>query len=346
MKKLLIVSSDTIHVYNYLKLIEGYFDEVLLLTNRKNPDYQYATRVLNFSLRNPLNYFRTTYQIRKAIQEFKPDVIHVHQANSYAYFTFRAAKGIPVPKVLTAWGSDILLLPSQSPTLKKMVQFNIASADAITSDSSYMAEEVKRLEPSFQRDILIANFGINVEPVVLPKENIIYSNRLHKPLYRIDKIIKAFSKFISESNDKSWKLVIAATGEETENLKTLTTSLNIQQFVEFAGWVDKQKNSEYYAKAKFFVSIPESDATSISLLEAMAFGCLPVVSDLPANREWIKDGVNGIVVKNMNDNFLAEAFSVNLEEASAMNKKIIEEHGTKEANRKKFFRLYDQLLKK
>src|SRR5436190_4621945 len=33
-----------------------------------------------------------------------------------------------------------------------------------------------------------------------------------------------------------------------------------------------------------FVSVPSSDGTSSSLLEALAAGCLPVLSDIPANR--------------------------------------------------------------
>ena len=35
---------------------------------------------------------------------------------------------------------------------------------------------------------------------------------------------------------------------------------------------------------------------SVSVLEAMAHGCVPIVSDLPANRELVRDGDNGLVV--------------------------------------------------
>ena len=40
-------------------------------------------------------------------------------------------------------------------------------------------------------------------------------------------------------------------------------------------------------KASVYVSAPASDATSAALLEAMAAGVVPVVNDLPANREWV-----------------------------------------------------------
>ena len=104
-------------------------------------------------------------------------------------------------------------------------------------------------------NILIANFGIGIDTQQLPKENIIYSNRLHFPLYRIDQVIKSFNLFSKTDQGNYFKLIIAATGAETEELRTLVKTLGIEDKVEFAGWVNKEKNAEYYAKAKIYVSI-------------------------------------------------------------------------------------------
>jgi glycosyltransferase involved in cell wall biosynthesis len=49
-----------------------------------------------------------------------------------------------------------------------------------------------------------------------------------------------------------------------------------------AGWL---------ARADLYLSASLSDSTSVSLLEAMASGAVPVVSDLEGNREWVEDGV-------------------------------------------------------
>jgi glycosyltransferase involved in cell wall biosynthesis len=35
---------------------------------------------------------------------------------------------------------------------------------------------------------------------------------------------------------------------------------------------------------------------SVSVLEAMAHGCIPILSDLPANRELVRTGDNGLIV--------------------------------------------------
>lgn len=343
MKKLLLVGSNTIHTYKYLQLVEDYFDEVLLVTNEKSTVYDYPTIELSFNLKIK-SFFSTVKKIEQIIDEFQPSCLHIHQANSYAMFALLANKKKKIPSILTAWGSDILLLPKTNLLFKKMVRFNLRKADYLTSDSIFMAEEMKKLAHP-NHEILIANFGIDVAPFSGQKENIIYSNRLHKKLYRVDKTIAAFKKFNENRKDENWKLVIAATGEETENLKKMVQTLNLEKSTEFIGWVDKEVNSLWYSKAKFWVSIPESDATAISLLEAMACGCIPIVSNLPANREWIKNGENGVVVENVDGDFIETALSIHQEDAVRINIERIERDGTKEANRIKFLKLYQKIVK-
>jgi glycosyltransferase involved in cell wall biosynthesis len=341
MRKLLLISSNTIHTYKYLQLVEDYFDEVLLITNEKSKVYDYPTVELNFNLKIK-TLFSTVKEIKKQIELFQPSIIHIHQANSYAFFALLACRKSFIPTVLTAWGSDVLLLPKSNFLLKKMVQFNLRNADFLTSDSIYMAQEMEKIAPLKNR-IIIANFGIDVTPTNCEKENIIYSNRLHKKLYRVDKILEAFSLFYT-NNNTDWKLVIAATGTETDTLKIKAAELNLEHAIEFVGWIQKEDNEKWYSKAKIWVSIPESDATSISLLEAMACGCIPVVSDLPANCEWIQSGLNGIIVNDLESDFISDALKLNLAEAINMNKNRIEKDGTKASNRIKFIQLYQTIL--
>lgn len=343
MRKLLLVSSNTIHTYKYLQLVEDYFDEILLITDEKSAVYNYPTIELSFNLKVK-NLFSTVKQIKKQIADFQPTVIHIHQANSYAFYALLASRKTKIPTILTAWGSDILVIPKSNFLLKKMVQFNLKTADFLTSDSTFMAAEMKKLAPSINK-ILIANFGIDVTPINCPKENIVYSNRLHKKLYRVDKIIEAFARFKQNNERKDWRLVVAATGNETESLKDKVNELGLTDDVEFVGWIQKEDNEQWYSKAKIWVSIPESDATSISLLEAMACGSIPVVSDLPANREWIQSGVNGIVVEDLESDFISDALLLNQEEAIELNKQRIDQDGTKEANREKFLKLYQKIIK-
>ena len=61
----------------------------------------------------------------------------------------------------------------------------------------------------------------------------------------------------------------------------------------FTGRLDAAVQNEWYGRARWFFSLPRSDSVSVSLLEAMAQGAIPVVSDLPANRELVQHAQNG-----------------------------------------------------
>lgn len=342
MNKLLIVGSQTIHTYNYIELVKDFFDDILLITDKRREGNKLKVTELDFSLKLT-NLRETVLRIRKQIEEFKPTIIHIHQANSYAFYTLQAAKKFKIPVVLTVWGSDVLVNPKKSFLLKKITQYNLRKADYVTTDSLHVASEVKCLVPSKSVD-LIANFGVELLPVNVDKQNIVYSNRLHKKLYRIDKIILAFEKFLQQNRD--WKLVIAAEGDQTGFLKELVRLKSLEDKVEFVGWLNPEENARWYAQSKIWVSIPESDGVGISMLEAMAYGCIPVVSDLPVKHEWITDGVNGILVNDVSTEFISESFRLEQPEVQKLNHIIIAERGTKTANREKFIHLYKKILNK
>lgn len=340
-KKLLLIgpSTGSVHLENYFRLIEGVFKEVKVVSSQK---VDYADSVVaNFSLKNPFRFLREVKKIRRVIADYKPDVIHVHQANSCALMVVMANKKAKIPLVLTCWGSDVLVLPKKSLILKKIAIKSLNGADVLTVDAREMERAIKEL--GVDKKILWANFGIELDAQFeLQKENIIYSNRLHKPLYNIDQIILGAADFLNANSD--WKIVFAANGPLTNELELMAKEIISEDQFEFVGFVDQIRNKEYYAKSKIWVSIPSSDGTAISLLEAMAYGCVPVVSDLPASREWVKDDKNGVVDKeNLSESF-TKAISLNLQEVIRYNQELVLKHGTKKSNRQKFIQLYRELL--
>ena len=345
MKKLLLVGSASIHVLNYYHLISDFFDEILIASN-ENVFGNLPFTEVDFSIRNPLVIPSNIKKIKSVIKDFKPSVIHVHQANSVAWLTIKANEGFKIPLVLTAWGDDILVHPRQSRILKNMVVHNLLNADYLTSDSLYMAGEMDKLVPNKSLSVTVANFGIDSPLIVPVKEKIIYSNRLHKPMYRVDKIISAFSKFKQTEVGADWKLYVAATGTETDQLKRQAQQFKFSDDIIFKGWLNAEENRACYSKASVFVSVPDSDATSVSLLEAMSFGCIPVLSNLPANLEWVLDGINGSIVKDLESDFISPVFNLDFEKVIRMNREIISERATKTVSHEKFISIYRKALNK
>ena len=340
-KKLLIIGTNSVNTYSHYALVRDGFREVRVLFTCKGA---YSEKVSDSeayvcSVRHPLQIVRFIRAIRRTIREFQPDVIHIHQLTTPCFYSLLAIRR-RVPTLIMAWGSDVLVNPKRSFILKKMVRFILRHGDHYTANSQYVASEMRRLAG---RELVIplANLGIELHSQMGEKQNVVFSNRLHNPLYRIDAIIRAFAKFAEHAPD--WKLVVAATGSETGKLKELVKELNINNKVEFVGWLDSERNFHYYSIAKIWVSIPESDARPTSLFEAMSMGCIPAVADVPSLHEWIQDGVNGVIVKDISREFISEANAIPMESAVAMNRKIVEETATKEANRRKYLQMYEQI---
>jgi glycosyltransferase involved in cell wall biosynthesis len=60
--------------------------------------------------------------------------------------------------------------------------------------------------------------------------------------------------------------------------------------------LDHRLMADAFRASRVSVSLSEHDGTPNTLLEAMACGALPVVGNVASVREWIRSGINGLVV--------------------------------------------------
>lgn len=342
-KKLLFVGgSKSVHTFNLLALIQDYFDESLLITDAFNTLHKDVKQILvAFSLKNPSHLLSSTIKIRRIIKNYKPDFIVILQVDTAAFFTTIANRE-HIPSLIIGMGSDILITPKKNCLYKFMAKYVLNNNKYYNTGARYVAKKMQEIIKK-DVDVVVANFGFNSNIVPKQKQNIIYSNRLHKPLYRIDKIIRSFAIFVKKHND--WTLVVAANGDE-QNLTNLVKQLHIEDKVKFVGWLNSDENNNYYAISKIWVSIPESDCTPISLMEAMAGECIPIVSDLPTMHEWINNKENGIIANNLEEDFFSVALDLDYDSVVKINKNIVENYGSKEKNRKKFYSIFDKEFKR
>jgi glycosyltransferase involved in cell wall biosynthesis len=353
MKTLIFIGSNSVHCQRYLQqLIARQQFKLVVITNQLMPNLtQIEQYIINFSLKN----WCAAKQLINLLRQFNPEIVHIHQANSYAWHSLRAIKHLtPRPKViLTTWGSDVLLLPQQNKLMASLVKFNLQNSDIITCDALFIAPRIRQLLAKVQRPIHCINFGVQNLPQLATnlanKQKFILSNRLHKPLYQIDKIIHAFAQLITTKRiDPEYRLIIVADGELNPQLRDLTQQLGISQSVEFTGLIAYEDLIKYYQQAQLFVSIPLSDGTASSLLEAMAYGCIPIVSNLPANLEWVLDQINGFIALNLDQ--LADYLVAGIELANQaicyqrlieFNHQLIHQKAHPQHNFNKFLQLYE-----
>ncbi len=339
--KVIQVGPEGIHLSNYcfsiLPIIDnlGYIGETNYNISGTN-----SSVVAPFRGSNVFIWIKSYLKIIKYLKSENPDIIHIHQVNRLAFFVCLAANKTKVPIVTTAWGSDVLLVPQKSFIHRFIAKFVLKNSFAITGDSKQMISAIRNLVPN-HNNLQCIQYGIFPVKSSI-KENLVYSNRLHKPLYRINLIIKLFAEFYSTHKD--WKLVIGAEGDQTASLKLLAHSLLPETAFEFTGWLNVEQNAFWYSKSSIYISLPESDGTSVSLLEAMSADCLPIVPDLPVSEEWIKSGINGIVY-NPELNPIEEALKLDSDVCLKTNQKLIGERALKSTTTKQFYSIYESALK-
>lgn len=119
-----------------------------------------------------------------------------------------------------------------------------------------------------------------------------YVGRL-KRYKQIDRLILAFAGLRNEFPDL--RLEIAGEGDAADDLRALVTSLGIDEFVTFHGFVDDETKLRILDHATVFATPSMQEGWGLSVLEANARGCPAVAFDVPGLRSAIVDGETGLL---------------------------------------------------
>ena len=337
--KVLQVGSNSIHVKLFLKAMTDHGINCTLMSEESIDGYSSA--IFSFRSSNPLQWIFNYRKVLSYLKDNRPDIVHIHQVNRLAVFVARACYQLNIKVVITTWGSDVLLVPQRSAIDKFLVSYALKKAHVITADADAMIQAINLLVQPLKKEIHLIQYGIYPVAPASVKENIIFSNRLHKSLYQIDKVITDFAAF--HNSHPEWKLVVGGVGDQTDKLKDLAVKSGVEQSVDFVGWLTAEQNAHWYSRAKIYVSIPQSDGMSVSVLEALSAECIPVCSDIDVTNSWMKDGVNGIIRKATKNPF-EEALTINVENCIKQNREWVSSFAYRSATSPRFIAIYKKLL--
>jgi len=76
----------------------------------------------------------------------------------------------------------------------------------------------------------------------------------------------------------------------------LAAELDVSEFVNFRGGLQHAEVCDALAQSDFFLLPSKTEGFSKAILEALTYGAIPVVSDLPANRLLTGSGMHGQVI--------------------------------------------------
>jgi glycosyltransferase involved in cell wall biosynthesis len=221
------------------------------------------------------------------------DWVHAHYLTSHGTLAWlaRALFGLRAQLVGSAWGSDILDTPQRSALLRGLTRRVLRACALSTSDSQVMAARMRELGVG---EVMVFPFGLEAMPPepASKDDTLFFANRGLEPIYQPQRVLQQFAALCGAHG----RLVVANDGSLRGALQQQAAQLGLGARVQFVGRLGAEAQAAHYAQARWYLSLPRSDSVSVSVLEAMAHGCVPIVSDLPANRELVRDGDNGLVV--------------------------------------------------
>jgi len=253
-------------------------------------------------------------RMNRIISDERIDVIHAHQYTPFFYGAIsslfvRHAKliftehGRLYPdrrswkrylfNPLLAWRTDHIVSISES-TKKAMVTYDNFPArriEVIPNGVRFAAAQ-NNVNRARKRKTL----GLDVSGPILGT-----AARLDK-IKNLTMLLRVFQRILSRMPETS--LLIAGKGPAKNELENLSEELGIKERVLFLGL--RSDLPEIYPLLDVFALTSFTEGISITLLEAMAAGIPPVVTDVGGNSEVVEDGESGFLVPLGKDEIMVE----------------------------------------
>lgn len=272
-----------------------------------------------------LSYF---WVLKKAIKEFKPDVIQFHWANPFPAWVLLCVIPKNV-KLIIHWHMDIIKQKHIYPFIKPVETALLKRADMVCVTSPQYRDGSLPLQP-FKDKVRIVQNAMDEDNFILrdgdvEKINAVKEKYGNKPIvFFIGRHIqyKGLPHLIeAEKYVKSdCVFVIAGSGPLTDELKAQCKASRVH----FVGRLsDEDLKLYHYAASVFaFPSVTKNEAFGVALAEAMYCGTPAVTFTIPGSGvNWVsQNGETGIEVPNGDDKAYAEAID-NLINDKEMNSK-------------------------
>lgn len=236
------------------------------------------------------------------------DVVHSHFGWPAGIGGSLAAHATRTPLVTSLRGTDVLVRPDLEYGLRLDPAYDVGlkqlfeTAARILVATSFMRTaaidagappqkvltidkgvDTTRFHPAADRDAIKRRQGVG-GPMVLAVGGL-------QRRKGFELILDAFAALGPDAT-----LCICGTGSELAALQARAASLGVASRVRFEGHVSRERIVDYFAAADVFVHAAELEAAGNVVLEALAAGAVPIVTDSGGPPEYVDDGVNGFVI--------------------------------------------------
>jgi glycosyltransferase involved in cell wall biosynthesis len=326
MRILMISHSKSTWSSHFAKYFQGRGDDLLLVSFSPHPLDGVRGVNVEFVGDEPFDIGRNKHlfltrvpKIRRIVKRYRPDVVFAPYLSSNG---LSAVLSWPGPTLVSAVGGDVLNHVGRTGlrrSLREMsIRFVCRRADVINSVSQPLTDELVRLGVSSAK-ILQMPFGVDLRQFLpdpgMPRllARTLICTRRHEPVYSIPTVIHALERL--KAAGRPFRAIFTCGGRFLADHKRLVSNLGLDDRVLFTGDLSHGELPSLLRQSDIYISASLGDGTSVALLEAMACGLLPVVSDIPANRPWIDHRRNGLLFPTADAVHLAEMLAIAMDDS-------------------------------
>jgi glycosyltransferase involved in cell wall biosynthesis len=258
-----------------------------------------------------------TRKLSEILETIQPDLVQTGPLHDLAYL---AALSGARPLLAQSWGFDLMSESFANPENLARTKFALAHAQGLIVDANCSAEKAISLGFTPER---IYNFpwGVDIERFNqadwlddarqirknLGWENakVLFCLRSWETKYGVVDLCKAFVE--AAAVIPGLKLMLAGSGSQENEIRNIFSNSKLQKSVKIVGKIPNVDLPRYFAAADIYVSPSHVDGSSVSLMEALAMSLPVLVTDIPANLEWVQEGINGWVYQDGNIEDLTES---------------------------------------
>ncbi|HEY3216727.1 MAG TPA: glycosyltransferase family 4 protein [Candidatus Eisenbacteria bacterium] len=320
-----LANAAVVHTWRWVEYFRSRGHEVEVWSLERGPETLRAHSLGVPPLPGFVRYPLAAPALARALARFDPDLVDAHFVPNYGLLAVLVARH---PLSVAAWGSDLLL--ARGAAQRARAGFVLRRADLILADAENLARAARVLGAPEQR-VRCIPWGIDLErfrPTGARDSGLLLSTRRLEPIYDLKTLLAGVAPVLHRR--VGTRLVIAGEGSQRRALESIAAATLPADRFQFVGTLDATSLAGWLARADLYLSASRSDSTSVSLLEAMASGAVPVVSDLEGNREWVQEGVGARLFRPGDPASLTQAVEAALddppwaERARAHNRSVAE----------------------
>lgn len=170
-------------------------------------------------------------------------------------------------------------------------------ATQIWTDST--ATFTARLGAKLQRKGRVVSFLLDQRKAVERKSvtpDFVFWGRL-RTQKNVSRSVSLFRKIHERCNGSSFRIIGPDGGDETKIANTIY-NLKLTEAVTLTGQMNHTEISEAVKSASFYLQTSDHEGMSMSVVEAMQYGLIPVVTPVGEIAHYCKDGTNAIFIKD------------------------------------------------